>query len=94
MIRIVKMIFQEEKLPEFEAIFNEVQPKISAFEGCNGVQLLQDINHKNILFTYSFWESETHLNNYRHSELFETTWAKTKAMFADKPEAWSVEKLK
>lgn len=94
MIRIVKMIFKEEKLADFEALFNQVQPNISAFEGCNGVQLLQDINHKNILFTYSFWESEEHLNRYRQSKLFETTWAKTKTMFAGKPEAWSVEKLK
>ncbi len=43
------------------------------------------------MFTYSYWESEAHLNTYRHSDLFRETWAKTKVLFADKPEAWSIE---
>ena len=92
MIRIVKLIFKEELLPEFREMFDEVKPKINAFEGCNGVSLLEDINHPNIQFTYSNWDSEEALNNYRNSELFEKTWIKTKAMFDGKPEAWSVEK--
>jgi heme-degrading monooxygenase HmoA len=44
-----------------------------------------------VLFTYSLWESEADLNAYRHSELFEDTWKHTKALFADKPAAWSVD---
>jgi quinol monooxygenase YgiN len=51
--------------------------------------LLQDENDKNIFFTYSIWENDEALQAYRNSELFETTWAKTKILFAGKPEAWS-----
>lgn len=92
MIRIVKMIFKEDLVPEFRSLFDEVQPKINAVNGCQGVELLQDKNQSNILFTYSYWDSEEALNAYRHSELFAETWKKTKALFDGKPEAWSVEK--
>lgn len=92
MIRIVKMIFKEDLIPEFRNLFNEVQPKINAVNGCQGVELLQDINNPTILFTYSHWDNEAALNAYRHSELFEETWIKTKALFDGKPEAWSAEK--
>jgi heme-degrading monooxygenase HmoA len=45
------------------------------------------------MFTYSQWESEAHLNNYRASDLFAVTWRDTKAKFAHKAEAWSVEQV-
>ncbi len=57
-----------------------------------GVELLNDINAPEIFFTYSKWESEQDLDEYRRSELFQLVWGKTKMMFADKPEAWSLEK--
>jgi heme-degrading monooxygenase HmoA len=41
--------------------------------------------------TYSHWTGEEALDNYRHSELFRVTWAKTKQLFADRPEAWSLD---
>jgi heme-degrading monooxygenase HmoA len=49
--------------------------------------------HSTILFTYSWWDSEEHLNNYRNSHFFDDTWSLTKQKFAAKPEAWSVEKV-
>ena len=51
--------------------------------------MLQSKNHETICFTYSIWDNEEALNNYRHSELFKNTWAKTKILFDGKPEAWS-----
>jgi len=57
------------------------------------LELWRDANTPNIFFTYSFWNSEDDLNAYRHSELFRKTWKETKALFSDKPEAWSVEML-
>jgi len=54
---------------------------------------MRDINQPNIYITHSQWESETDLNNYRNSELFKTTWAKTKVLFSEKPLAFSVESL-
>ena len=47
----------------------------------------------NVLFTYSHWEDEESLNNYRISETFKEVWPQTKALFAAKPQAFSLEKL-
>jgi heme-degrading monooxygenase HmoA len=46
-----------------------------------------------VFFTYSFWETEQDLENYRQSALFDEVWTFTKKLFNDKPEAWSVDKL-
>lgn len=89
--RIVKLTFKEEHIPKFILIWKESKAKIAAFEGCNFVEMLQSKNPENICFTYSLWDSEEALNKYRHSELFQNTWAKTKVLFDGKPEAWSTE---
>lgn len=91
--RIVKMTFQEEKIPDFLKNFNEVKDKIRAKEGCHHLELWRATKPSNVLFTYSYWETEAHLNAYRHSDLFRNVWAKTKILFADKPQAWSVEEI-
>ena len=52
-----------------------------------------DKSEPNIFFTYSFWKNEAALEAYRNSELFKNTWAKTKVLFNEKPQAWSVEML-
>lgn len=88
--RIVKMNFQSHKIEDFEALFAKYGDKIRSANGCISVELLQDIHSPNIFFTYSRWHGEEFLNEYRHSELFAEVWAQTKALFADKPEAWSL----
>ncbi|MDB4533339.1 antibiotic biosynthesis monooxygenase [Vicingaceae bacterium] len=93
MIRIVKMTFNPEKVNEFLANFEEVKHKIRAFDGVKHLELLNDKNKSNIYFTYSIWESEDHLNNYRNSDLFKSVWAVTKPMFIEKADAWSVDSL-
>ena len=42
----------------------------------------------------SFLENEEALNAYRHSELFRSTWAKTKVLFAEKPIAFSTNAIR
>jgi hypothetical protein len=91
--RIVKMSFKPENIEAFKLIFETNWQKIKGFEGCEYVELLQDKNNPQIFFTYSLWQSEEHLNNYRNSELFNGVWAATKALFNAKPEAWSVDQL-
>ena len=93
MIRIVKMTFNPEKVNEFLANFEEVKSKFRAFNGVEHLELLSDKNNTNIYFTYSIWESEDHLNNYRHSDLFKSVWAVTKPLFIKKAEAWSLESM-
>lgn len=93
LIRIVKMTFKPEKLEEFLALFELVKHKIRDTEGCQHLELMQDYDQPHILSTYSVWQSKEALNNYRHSELFKTTWAKTKVLFDDKPLAFSLKKF-
>lgn len=91
--RIVKLTFREEETENFIQIFKESKENIRARNGCRYLELLRGKRNPNIFFTYSFWDSEDDLNAYRHSELFIATWAKTKVLFAAKPEAWSVDSL-
>lgn len=88
--RIVKMSFHPDKVDDFVLVFKENRQRIASFEGCSSLELLQDVNRENIFFTYSVWDNENALEKYRNSELFESVWQKTKALFNDKPEAWSV----
>lgn len=91
--RIVKMDFKAEKVEEFLANFQANKTKIRNFDGCTHLELLRDKHNSSRFFTYSYWEDEAALENYRNSELFKGVWAKTKVLFAEKPEAWSVEPL-
>jgi len=89
-IRIVKMTFEPEKIDEFIALFDRYKEKIRAVEGCTHLELLQSEDQKSIFMTYSHWKDPKFLEAYRHSELFKEIWPATKALFADRPEAWSV----
>lgn len=93
LVRIVKMRFQEDKIEAFLENFEENKNHIRNFEGNRLLELYQDKNDPRIFFTYSYWENESDLENYRKSELFGSVWKFTKALFSDKPEAWSVNKL-
>ena len=92
LIRIVKLTFKQENISSFEAIFEETKDKIINFKGCSRLELYQDMQNPNIFFTYSHWESEAALDRYRSSDFFKTVWSKTKTLFQDKPQAWSVTK--
>lgn len=92
-VRIVKMSFAEENIPAFLENFEIVKDKIRNTDGNRFLELYQDKNNKCIFFTYSYWETEDDLENYRKSELFTEVWAFTKKLFNDIPEAWSVDKI-
>ena len=92
-IRIVKLSFHAEFISNFKTIFEENKQKIISQKGCNRLEMLEDINNVNIIFTYSWWNSKDDLNNYRNSELFKDVWSKTKILFYKKPEAWCTKKI-
>ena len=92
-VRIVKMSFSEENIPEFLANFETKKEHIRNFDGCLFLELYRDKHNTNIFFTYSYWNTEADLERYRHSDLFKGVWAQTKPLFNAKPEAWSVDKL-
>lgn len=92
-VRVVKMTFKSELVPQFLALFEDRKEQIRGFEGCLHLELWQETNSNNIYFTYSQWQDEAALNHYRFSDFFKDTWGKTKALFAEKPEAWSLNRV-
>jgi heme-degrading monooxygenase HmoA len=92
-VRIVKMSFHEENIPKFLENFDLMKEKIRNAPGNRLLELYQDKNNPELFFTYSYWETENDLENYRNSELFYDVWQFTKKLFKYKPEAWSVDKL-
>ena len=93
LVRIVKLGFYKENIEVFLQNFDATKTKIRAFDGCKFLELYRDKNDQSIFFTYSYWETEAHLEAYRKSALFKKVWAETKILFSDKPEAWSVDKI-
>ncbi|MFY9242154.1 MAG: antibiotic biosynthesis monooxygenase [Polaribacter sp.] len=91
-VRIVKMSLHSKFIAEFQHMFDEKKAKIRANKGCTLLELYQDKNNPEIFFTYSYWENESDLENYRNSDFFKETWQQTKTYFNNKPEAWSVAK--
>ncbi len=93
LIRIVKMKFKADKVSDFISLFDSHKALIRGFQGCEHLELLRDTDEGSVFFTYSYWGSAQDLDNYRQSPLFEQVWRQTKALFDDKPQAWSVERL-
>lgn len=91
-VRIVKMSFHTKHIADFLAVFEEKKQLIKNSDGCKLLELYQDKTNSEIFFTYSYWEDEKDLENYRNSKFFKDVWVKTKVFFNNKPEAWSVDK--
>jgi quinol monooxygenase YgiN len=91
--RIVRMHFRPEEREAFLDIFNASKHLIRQFDGCQHMSLYNEAGLPDVFFTLSVWDSAAHLDAYRNSELFRNTWTKTKALFADRPQAWSMEQL-
>ena len=90
-VRIVKMSFHSKHIKKFEEIFESKKEFIKNSEGCKLLELYKDKTNPEIFFTYSHWENEQNLEDYRNSNLFKNVWATTKTFFNDKPEAWSLD---
>jgi len=92
LVRIVKLNFKKESITEFLQIFEGHRESIKSFNGFLSLELYREKLSSEVFFTYSHWEDEAALQNYRESEYFRDIWSKTKKLFSDKPEAWSLEK--
>ena len=91
LVRIVKLTLKEESLEFFFEEFNKNKKDILNFPACQGMKMLQDLNQRNIIMTYSHWDDEMALNSYRESDLFSGLWSKIKPHFIQPAEAWSHE---
>lgn len=92
-IRVVRMYFKEEHLEDFLKLFDNTKDQIRNFEGCQRLELLQDLGQEHILTTYSYWKDIKSLDRYRHSALFMEVWSQMKKYFAAKPIAFSCRQL-
>ena len=92
-IRIVRMHFTEAGVEEFLEIFNANKEAIRNFKGCMHLQLLKDLESPLVFTTLSHWENEESLENYRKSELFASVWGRVKTLFAERTQAFSLQKF-
>jgi quinol monooxygenase YgiN len=92
-VRIVRMCFHPEGVESFKVIFEESAPKICTFPGCIEVRLMQDATFPDVYYTVSRWRSHNDLEAYRNSALFKSTWAKTKVLFREKAQAYSLKAI-
>ncbi len=65
-VRIVKMSFAEENIPAFLENFELMKDRIRNAPGNRFLELYQDKNNISIFFTYSYWETEDDLENYKN----------------------------
>lgn len=93
LIRTVRMTFRPDRLETFHALFRATATHIRAVPGCRHLELWEDARFPNILTTYSYWTDAEALDVYRGSDLFQTTWAKTKPLFAAPPLAQSQHRI-
>jgi quinol monooxygenase YgiN len=91
--RIVKMTFRNEHCQDFETYFDAIKDQVGSQPGCHGVKLLKDQRGEGVYFTYSVWDHQDYLDNYRKTPLFGQVWPTVKNWFKEKPEAWSTEIL-
>jgi quinol monooxygenase YgiN len=88
--RIVKLQFHPDKAEEFLQYFEESKHKVNHFEGCKGMKLMASETEPGLFFTYSQWDSEEALENYRNSNTFKGLWSQIKPHFKEKALAWTL----
>ncbi|MDB4161258.1 antibiotic biosynthesis monooxygenase [Bacteroidia bacterium] len=84
------MTFKPEETANFLDYFETIKDDIASAPGIVSLRIYQDTNNSNVVFTHSKWLSDSYLDAYRASEIFGKVWPKTKALFDDKPMAWSL----
>lgn len=92
-VRIVKLNFKSENIASFEQIFEETKDRIRNFNGCSNLELYQSNEDPGVFFTYSNWSSDEALQAYRQSDFFKRIWGKTKILFKEQPQAWSLNRV-
>ena len=88
-VRIVKMTFKPEFISDFVKTESKIHERIRNFKGCTHLNILNDVSNPGIFFSYSYWNTEAELNDYRHSNFFRNTWETVKEMFAEQAQAWT-----
>ena len=93
LIRIVRMRFTEAGVEEFLNFFNQHKVAIRNFPGCSHLKLLKDADDPLCYTTLSHWDGPNDLEKYRKSELFASVWGRVKTLFAERSQAFSLERF-
>lgn len=92
-IRVVKLQFKKEDLEEALSKLSGIAPTVRSMEGCQFLEIGVRSRDKGLVVTYSYWDDVDYLNAYRTSEEFKEFWSSIKPLFAEKAEAWSLERV-
>lgn len=87
------MTFRSEACDEFLRIFDKYKHQIRNAKGCVHLSMLQCKEEPYVFFTYSKWNDENALDDYRYSSTFKEVWPQVKIHFAAPAEAWTVDEL-
>ena len=86
------MHFTEAGVGEFLEIFRNNMAAIRAFEGCDHLELMKDMDDPLTYTTLSYWKDSESLEKYRKSELFGGVWGSVKTLFSERSQAFTLEK--
>lgn len=89
LVRTVRLTFSPDAVEAFLDRFDETAPQIRAYPGCRHLELWRDADAPAVFTTLSHWDDPAALDAYRESDLFTSTWAAVKPLFADRPRAHS-----
>ena len=87
------MTIRTEEIDRFVQLFEVHREAISSMPGCLGLKLHNQTEPTGVFFTYSIWQSESDLERYRKSPLFQSIWPQVKALFHCPAEAWTVNEI-
>lgn len=90
LLRIVRLELQKEKVQDFVQLFKENKEKIASSAGCHHLEMCTDAKYPHVIYTFSKWDSEDSLNNYRKSDFFSILWPQITALFSGKPQVFSL----
>ncbi len=82
-----------DKREAFLEVFENHRQAMRTVPGCLHLELWQELHDRAAVTTYSIWQSEKDLENYRNSKLFQEVWATVKPWFAASAQVQSLTKL-
>ncbi len=88
-VRIVHMFFRPHALEQLMPLIHRQLRNVMSHPGCLAVKLFRDTSDPDHLCTFSIWEDQEALDDYRQSDHFIEVWSTLKSHFAKPPQAYS-----
>lgn len=92
-LRVVKMNVDEEKRDAFELFMKNLREEKLKLAGCLHFDYFHEKNNKNIFYSYTIWESEKYLKQYKKTDLFIEVVSTLKKLCTEEPKAWTIENV-